>query len=157
MDHGELDQSILSGPIPQLFYGAPVVNHSRSDLDRRAIFLNDTITINNWSVTPGVRLDYNSVADSFFSPSLGIAYNYKDSTIFRGTCARGFNYPYLSFLSGGGFFSGSKSGSGFLKGYGHTSWGLKPSKFPTCGFGPTCFFHDQEKNHKTGTFWGRAA
>jgi vitamin B12 transporter len=103
VEHGELDESIRAGEFLQ---SVGALAHIRSDsrMDRYAIFLNDTITLSRLAITPGIRLDKNSVASSFFSPSLGITYQLKDKTLLRGTIARGMNYPPLGFLSNNGLF-----------------------------------------------------
>jgi vitamin B12 transporter len=89
-DHGRLkSESILNG---------------REYLDRMAVFANDTITIGDFSITPGIRYDYTSTNDDFFSPSLGITWTPLEQTILRAFVARGFNIPPLAFtfLSPGG-------------------------------------------------------
>lgn len=64
-------------------------------LERWAVFANDTIVWNNWSVTPGLRYDWTSTSDDFVSPSLGVTYSIGDHTILRAYVARGFNIPSL--------------------------------------------------------------
>jgi len=64
-------------------------------LERWAVFANDTIVWNNWSVTPGFRYDWTSTSDVFVSPSLGVTYNIGDHTVLRAYVARGFNIPSL--------------------------------------------------------------
>ena len=64
-------------------------------LERWAVFANDTIVWNNWSITPGLRYDWTSTSDDFVSPSLGVTYNIGDHTVLRAYVARGFNIPSL--------------------------------------------------------------
>lgn len=64
-------------------------------LERWAVFANDTIVWNNWSVTPGFRYDWTSTSDDFVSPSLGVTYNIGEHTVLRAYVARGFNIPSL--------------------------------------------------------------
>jgi len=94
-DHGVLDQTIRLFPLP------PLLTHPA--IDRWGLYANDTIVINRWSITPGIRYDRNSITGSFVSPSIGITYQiWKDSTL-RASMARGFAMPPLSWSSGGGF------------------------------------------------------
>ncbi|MDX9788038.1 MAG: TonB-dependent receptor [Desulfobacterales bacterium] len=142
-DHGEMDQLILAGATLQAF-GVPESDLSRSDLDRWAVFLNDTITFGDFSITPGARFDHNSVADSFFSPSLGIAYNHQDNTIIRATLARGFNYPFLSLLSGGGLFLDPNPDLEPEDAWSY-QLGFETVKIPYLWLRFSAFFHDQDK------------
>lgn len=64
-------------------------------LERWAVFANDTIVWDNWSVTPGFRYDWTSTSDDFVSPSLGVTYNIGEHTVLRAYVARGFNIPSL--------------------------------------------------------------
>jgi vitamin B12 transporter len=145
-EHGELDQSIEAGELPQSF-GAPAHIRTNSDMDRYAVFLNDTLTVGRLSITPGGRFDYNSVADSFFSPSLGITYNLKERTLLRGTIARGMNYPPLALLSGGGFFLDPNPD---LKPEEVWSYqvGIETVSVPFFWLKASLFLHDQEKSMK---------
>ena len=102
-DHGELDQTIRTGTLLQLF-GAPARAITHPDIDRWGIYLNDTIVIDRWSITPGIRYDKNTITGSFVSPSLGVTYRLKDHSILRASVARGFTIPPLSWTSGGGLF-----------------------------------------------------
>jgi vitamin B12 transporter len=68
-----------------------------------ALYANDTITLGDFSITPGVRYDNTSSNGDFVSPSLGITYNLFDRTIFRAYAARGFNTPPLGFTYVVGF------------------------------------------------------
>jgi vitamin B12 transporter len=65
--------------------------------EKWAFFANDTISLGNFSVTPGLRYDNTSSNGDFVSPSLGITYNLFEKTIFRAYAARGFNIPPLGF------------------------------------------------------------
>jgi vitamin B12 transporter len=125
-DHGVLDQTIKAGPLPQLF-GAPATATTKPNIDRWGIFLNDTIVIDRWSITPGIRYDKysisskgtavfipsipivvgfgrNSTTGSFVSPSIGITYQIWKDSLLRASVARGFTMPPLSWSSGGAFF-----------------------------------------------------
>ena len=60
-----------------------------------AVYVNDTITLNKLSITPGLRYDYTDRDADFWSPSLGITYELGDKTILRASVARGFHLPVL--------------------------------------------------------------
>lgn len=63
------------------------------------LFVNDTVTIGDFSITPGIRYDHLSLSDNQLSPSLGVTWQYTDNTLFRAQVARGFRKPYLEVAS----------------------------------------------------------
>lgn len=77
---------------------------SPQHLDKWAFYLNDTMKIGRFSVTPGIRYDYTSTNGDFWSPSLGATCTIADSTVIRGYVARGFSIPPLASTAGTGFF-----------------------------------------------------
>jgi len=97
IDHGKLDQT-LHGTL------LPATSTTHPDIDRWALYVNDTIVIDRWSFTPGIRYDHNSITGSFISPGLGLTYRLGKDSIIRGSVARGFTIPPLSWTSGGGLF-----------------------------------------------------
>jgi len=103
VDRGKLDQTINAGPLLQAM-GAPATSTTHPHIDRWAVYANDTIVIDRWSVTPGIRYDYNSITGSFVSPSLGVTYRLGEDSIARASVARGFTIPPLSWTSGGALF-----------------------------------------------------
>lgn len=100
---GSLDQTLLAGDLLQL-YGVEEEDETSQDVQNIAFFLNDTIILNKWSFTPGIRLDENSVSGSFWSPSLGSTYQVDEKTLLRCSISRGFSYPPLAHTKGGGLF-----------------------------------------------------
>jgi vitamin B12 transporter len=80
------------------------IKDGRQDLEKWALFANDTLAVGAVSVTPGVRYDHTSTNGDFVSPSLGITWAPFAQTILRGYVAQGFNTPPLSFTFGDGFF-----------------------------------------------------
>jgi vitamin B12 transporter len=102
-DRGELDQTVNAGPFLQA-RGVPATSSAQPDMDRWAVFANDTIVLDRWSITPGIRFDDNSITDSFLSPSLGLTYRLGMETVLRGSVSRGFTIPPLSSTSSGGLF-----------------------------------------------------
>lgn len=103
ISQGSLDQTLNFGPSLQS-WGLPASLTAAPDVDRWAVFLNNTVTLGKFSVTPGIRYDDNSVSGNFTSPSLGLTYRTGEHTILRASAARGFTMPPLSFSSAGGLF-----------------------------------------------------
>ena len=72
----------------------PVWEISQSSKIRRfAGYVNDTITLGKFSITPGVRYDNDNMVGDFVSPSLGITYELYKNTLLRASVARGFSSP----------------------------------------------------------------
>ncbi|MEW5744690.1 MAG: TonB-dependent receptor [Nitrospirota bacterium] len=67
------------------------------ELEKWALFANDTITWGRLSLTPGVRYDHTNTNGDFFSPSLGLTYSLMKKTLLRAYVARGFHIPPLSY------------------------------------------------------------
>ena len=68
----------------------------RDEKDRirkRGVYVNDTIALGKFSVTPGIRYDYDTLIKDFISPSLGITYELYEKTLLRAYAARGFSSP----------------------------------------------------------------
>lgn len=68
-----------------------------------AIYANDTISVGQFSVIPGLRFDHTDIEDTafkkdFVSPSLGVTYKIADKTLLRGYVARGFSIPAIAFV-----------------------------------------------------------
>jgi len=100
---GNLDQTISVGSALQA-WGAPETAHSNPGIKKWAVFSNDTITIGEFSITPGIRFDHNDVSGDFTSPSLGVTYKTGKHTILRASLAKGFTVPPLSSTTGGALF-----------------------------------------------------
>ncbi len=101
--HGKLDQTLTNGTVLQAA-GAPATSATHPGIDRWAVYANDTIVIDRWSVTPGIRYDHNSITGGFTSPSLGATYRLGEDSILRASVARGFTMPPFFSTSGGGLF-----------------------------------------------------
>ncbi|MGA2152646.1 MAG: TonB-dependent receptor, partial [Geobacteraceae bacterium] len=63
--------------------------------DKYGLFLNDTLTIGDLSVTPGIRYDRMRPVGDFYSPSLGVAWNPTDKITLRAYGAHGYSLPLL--------------------------------------------------------------
>jgi vitamin B12 transporter len=103
LSRGKLDQTITAGSVLQL-KGVPASSSTQPDIDKQAIYINDTIIIDRWAITPGIRYDNNSITGSFISPSLGVTYKLGKDSILRASVARGFTIPPLSWTSGGALY-----------------------------------------------------
>jgi vitamin B12 transporter len=103
-DHGDVTQTNLYGPFLQMAMGLPDSTVFTPDINEWAIYANDSISLGNWSITPGIRYDHDSDTVSFVSPSLGSTYRIGGNTVLRGSVTRGFTSPKLSELYGGGLF-----------------------------------------------------
>jgi len=104
LSRGKLDQTITAGSVLQL-NGVPASSSTQPDIDKQAIYINDTIVIDRWAITPGIRYDHNSITGSFISPSLGVTYKLGEDSILRASVARGFTIPPLSWTSGGALYT----------------------------------------------------
>lgn len=58
-----------------------------------AFYLNDTLRWGRATITPGLRYDAMSLADSQLSPSLGLTFRLNASNLLRASVARGFRKP----------------------------------------------------------------
>jgi vitamin B12 transporter len=59
------------------------------------LLVNDTITVGDFSVTPGLRYDDTNIGGNFVSPSIGVTYKPMKKTLFRVNVARGYYAPTL--------------------------------------------------------------
>jgi len=91
VDFGKLDSQNISG--------------GSQRLDKWALYLNDTLKLGRFSVTPGIRYDHTNTNGDFWSPSLGATCTIADSTVLRGYLARGFSIPPLGTTFATGFNS----------------------------------------------------
>lgn len=67
---------------------------------KAAVYLNDTISFADLSITPGIRYDNTNTNGAFTSPSLGVTYKLTETTIVRAYGASGFSIPPLAFTYG---------------------------------------------------------
>jgi vitamin B12 transporter len=58
-----------------------------------SLFLNDTIRLDRWTITPGLRYDHLTIADDHLSPSLGVTYQWTENTLLRAAVSHGFRKP----------------------------------------------------------------
>ncbi|MBI5232847.1 MAG: TonB-dependent receptor [Deltaproteobacteria bacterium] len=139
ISHGSLDQS------QQRTQGAAVTTSvTNPDIDKWAIYLNDTLTIDKLSVTPGIRHDHNSISGSFTSPSLGATYKLADRLIARASVARGFTLPPLGWSSGSGLFQDPNPDLTMEKVWSYQA-GIESGLTDYLWLKATVFQHDMEK------------
>ncbi len=102
-NEGKYDQTTEYGEFIQS-YGVARLSRNNPDNSEFAVYINDTVSLDKWTITPGVRYDHDSITGSFVSPSLGITYAANNNTVIRCTIARGFSSPTLASTSGEGLF-----------------------------------------------------
>lgn len=57
------------------------------------LYANDTISFGDFTVVPGARYDAFSISEDMVSPSLGVVWNFTDSSLLRATAGQGFKKP----------------------------------------------------------------
>lgn len=94
------NHSLVAGSDYDLFHlSSNLLAGAGKSYTKYAVFANDTILLDKFAVTPGLRYDYFNISGSFVSPSLGVTYEAGKDTILRLMMARGFNTPYANFTS----------------------------------------------------------
>ncbi|MEO5360805.1 MAG: TonB-dependent receptor [Nitrospirota bacterium] len=88
-----INNIIVGGDYDSMLLVSDVIEGGRKRFTQYALFVNDTITLDKFAVTPGLRYDYYNISGSFISPSLGVTYEAGKDTILRFIMARGFNTP----------------------------------------------------------------
>jgi vitamin B12 transporter len=144
ISQGNLDQTFRAGDLYQMM-GVPPLAESSSDIRSWAVYLNDTLSLGRWAVTPGARLDHNTVSGSFFSPSLGATFKPGDKLLFRGTVSRGFRYAPLSLTEGGGLFLEPNPDLEAEEVWSYQA-GIETKALPGVLLRTTLFLHDTKKN-----------
>jgi vitamin B12 transporter len=99
---GEVDVTLESGDFLVNYLHYPPVFREFGGIDKTAVYVNDTILLGDFTVTPGLRHDRNSITESFTSPSLGITCQLTQATLLRAVAARGFTLPSLGDTTLGG-------------------------------------------------------
>lgn len=68
------------------------------------LYVNDTITLGNFSLTPGLRYEAISITDDMLNPSLGLTWQVGEKTLLRAIAARGFRKVPPAFVEGDLYF-----------------------------------------------------
>lgn len=69
---------------------------AKNRADRIGVYLNDTVTLGAFAVTPSARYDHTGFGKHRFSPSLGITYALGENSVLRGYSARGYSLTSLN-------------------------------------------------------------
>ena len=72
------------------------VDDLRPDAHRVGVYLNDTITLGAFAVTPSARFDRTGTGADRFSPSLGLTYALSENSVLRGYTAKGYSITSLN-------------------------------------------------------------
>ena len=107
LSYGSLDQTSTKSTTSKV---------TNPDMNKWALYANDTIALERLAITPGVRLDHNNLSGSFVSPSIGVTCELGEHAIARASAARGFTSPPLSSVTGGGI--GAVANPGLTAEYG---------------------------------------
>ncbi|QWR78662.1 TonB-dependent receptor plug domain-containing protein [Candidatus Magnetomonas plexicatena] len=63
----------------------------KANFKKWAVFVNDTIPVSKFTITPGIRYDWLTQGGAFVSPGFGVTYDLGKTTILRFFVTRGFN------------------------------------------------------------------
>ena len=148
-DRGTLDQTLRSGPFLQMI-GVSPTSAVQPDVTRWAIYANDTIAFDRWTITPGIRYDHNSIVGAFVSPSLGVACRLGEHSLARPSVARGFTQPPLSWTSAGGLFVNPNPSLEHESIWSYQA-GAESSAVPYLWLKGTVFYHDLDHELKRET------
>ena len=64
--------------------------------NRVGIYLNDTLTLGDFAITPSARFDHTGQGGDLFSPSFGVTYALTENSVLRGYTARGYSLISLN-------------------------------------------------------------
>ena len=72
------------------------VNNLGQTADRWGVYLNDTLTLGQLSLSTGARFDHTQSNGDQFSPTIGFTYQLAETTVLRGYTAKGYSLPALT-------------------------------------------------------------
>jgi vitamin B12 transporter len=72
------------------------VNNLSQTADRWGVYLNDTITFGQLSLSSGARFDHTQSHGDQFSPTIGFTWQLAETTVLRGYTAKGYSLPALT-------------------------------------------------------------
>ncbi|MGA1824296.1 MAG: TonB-dependent receptor plug domain-containing protein [bacterium] len=74
--------------------------NKEEEFEKKSVFANYTLGLERFSLTPGIRYDHTTLADDFWSPSLGLTFNFSHKTLLRLFGAKGFHLQSLDCIYG---------------------------------------------------------
>jgi vitamin B12 transporter len=102
--YGEFNASARYGSYRQSQGNPPQENLGEPEVTNTAVYFNDTISWDRFTITPGLRYDHLNISDilvkDMLNPSLGMIYKITEDTLLRATVARGFARPSLVGVTG---------------------------------------------------------
>lgn len=79
------------GEVESSFY-----SNKKEEQNMWAAYFNDTISIDRWTFTPGIRYEYSNTGGGFFSPGIGAIREVNGDSLVRAYISRGFGSPPLT-------------------------------------------------------------
>jgi len=101
---GQHHNVVLGGDYDSRTLESNTITGGRQGIEKRATYINDTMTFGRLSVTPGLRYDWTDSNGDFTSPSIGMTYRIAETTLLRAYAARGFSIPQLAATYGDNLF-----------------------------------------------------
>ena len=151
--HGSLNETTNMGLVFQPAF--PATETVSPTVDRWGLFANDTVELGPFAVTPGIRLDHDSITGNFYSPSLGATWELGEHTVARASAARGFTSPPLDYLKGQGFTFRSNPDIKAEFGWSYQV-GLESGLYDLVNLKGTLFRHDTQNAITVETIPGQA-
>jgi vitamin B12 transporter len=145
ISHATEEEATNYGPSYQVApFNKPAVVAADSVVDKWALFANDTIDLGKFSLTPGIRFDYNNISGSFVSPSIGATMELAEHSLIRTSVARGFTLPPQAYSTTGGFFLAANPSLTFEHGWSYQV-GMESAVTDYINVKATLFRHDTTK------------
>lgn len=63
---------------------------------RVGVYLNNTLTLGDFAITPSIRFDHTGTGENLYSPSLGVTYAVTDNSVLRAYTARGYSITSIN-------------------------------------------------------------
>jgi len=157
LHRGEVSKTTRYGAWAQGNWGAPDFDPVPPVFEQTwGVYCNDTMTLGNWTVTPGVRYDNHSIAKNLVSPSLGVAWRVRADTVARAGLAQGFVHPILSYLKVGDW---ATSANANLRPEKITSYqvGVETNALPPVRLKTSLFLHEVKESWVNNLPWENGA
>jgi vitamin B12 transporter len=98
---------VLGGEYASMTLESNAIAGNKQGIEKKAAFVNDTMSFGRLTVTPGMRYDRTDANGDFTSPSLGMTFRILETTLLRAYVARGFSVPPLAATYGDSLFHAS--------------------------------------------------